>query len=319
MATRIMIDTDPGVDDTAALLLALASPELEIVALTAVYGNGALEHCTRNALTVLEAAGRTDIPVYAGASKPLVRGLNLGYHVHGPNAFGGIEFPTPAQTARPKHAALAMIEEVMSHPGETVLLALGPLTTVALAMSLEPRLAENVREVVVMGGAVLTYGNASEAASANLYYDPEAAAIVYGSGARIVQIGLDVCRRVYLTRADIERIESANLQTTNMLAKITPFLAQFYRRNRTFPQDGHVSFNDVPAVGYLVAPQFYDLKSYYVQIALHDELTRGATLADIAGLRNKLPNTQVAVDADVPALKRLFIERITQRRDENDA
>lgn len=314
MATRVMIDTDPGIDDTAAILLALASPELEIVALTTVYGNGAVRDCTRNALTIVDAAGRTDIPIYAGASKPLVRNLSLGYHVHGPNAFGGIDYPIPVHAARPEHAALAMIQEVMSHPGETVLLALGPLTTVALAMSLEPRLAENVREVVIMGGAVLTYGNASEAASANLYYDPEAAAIVYGSGARIVQIGLDVCRRVYFTRTDIERLELANLPTTNMLAQITPFLAGFYRRNRTFPRDGHVSFNDVPAVAYLLAPQIYDLESYYVRIALHDELTRGATVADVMRLRDQPPNVQVALNVDVPALKELFIKRVTQER-----
>src|SRR5947208_8214334 len=171
---RVIIDTDPGIDDTAAIFLALASPELHVEALTTVYGNGTIADCTRNALVILETAGRSDIPVYRGAGKPLMGTPTYGSHVHGSDALGDVGVPPPVGTPQARHAVYELVERVMASPGEITLVALGPLTNVALALSLEPRLAGALVELIVMGGAVLTHGNVTEVATANLYNDPEA-------------------------------------------------------------------------------------------------------------------------------------------------
>jgi inosine-uridine nucleoside N-ribohydrolase len=314
MPRRILIDTDPGVDDTAAILLALASPELSVEALTIVFGNGNAQDCTRNALTVLETAKREEIPVYPGANRPLMRTTNYGYNVHGSNAFGGINFDPPHLRPQTEHAASAIINTIMAHPGEITLVAQGPLTNVALALSLEPRLAKNMKELVLMGGAVLTFGNVSPAASANLFNDPEAAAMVYQSGAPITQIGLDVCRKIVYKRDEFAQIERAHHPTTDMLARITPHIAQFYQKRKTFPADGYVSYNDVPVIAYLIAPQLFDAQQYYVQISTRDELTRGETVTDIMDIYKQPPNAKVLMDVDASALKKLFLERVTHYR-----
>ena len=194
---RVIIDTDPGIDDAAAILLALASPELSVEAITTIYGNGPVEICTPNALRILYAAGRLDIPVYRGASKPLLRAPNEGWAslVHGNDALGNTNLPMPPDCEErlgSRHATIEIINRVMASPGEITILALGRLTNLALALSLEPRLALDVAEVVLMGGALRVPGNVSPVASANLYEDPEAASLLYSSGARLVQVGLDV-------------------------------------------------------------------------------------------------------------------------------
>ena len=311
MSRRIIIDTDTGVDDTAALLLALASPELSIDALTIVFGNGEVQVCTRNALTVLEIAGRQDIPVFTGVNKPLLRDIKYGYHVHGSNAFGGIVYDPPRHRAQTEHAVSAIIRAIMAHPGEVTFVALGPLTNIALALSIEPRIAQNMQELVLMGGAVLTFGNISPVASANLFYDPEAAAIVYQSGAPITQVGLDVCRKLVYTRDEFAQIERAGTQTTNMLAKITPHLAQFYQQGKLFPKDGYVAYNDTPTIAYLIDPSLFDARRYHVRISTRDELTRGETVADVADILRQPANARVLMDVNAPALKELFLERVT--------
>jgi inosine-uridine nucleoside N-ribohydrolase len=310
MTKKIIIDTDPGADDTAAILLALASEELSVQALTVVFGNGEADVCTRNALTILEVAGRSDIPVYTGANKPLIRPVRYGYYVHGENAFSGAKFDPPRRSRESKHAANAIVDLIMSNPGEITLVALGPLTNVAIALSIEPRIAEYMKELVVMGGAVLTYGNASEVASANLFYDPEAAAIVYQSGAPLVQSGLDVCRRVIFSHDDIERIRQTKTSTTDMLIKVSAHLAWFYQSKGNLYPDGYVGFNDVPAIAYLINPGFYEICSYHVSISIHDEITRGQTVADVAGLKGLIPNARVLMNVDAASLKKFFIERI---------
>lgn len=314
MPRRLIIDTDTGIDDSAAILLALASPELSVEALTIIFGNGPVEVCTRNALTLLETAGREDIPVYLGVKKPLLRSIKYGTHVHGSNAFGGVEYAPPRCQAQPEHAVSVIIREIMAHPGQVTFVALGPLTNIALALSLEPRLAQNMQELVLMGGAVLTFGNISPVASANLFYDPDAAAIVYQSGAPITQVGLDVCRKLVYTRDEFAQIERAGIPTTNMLAQITPHLARFYQQGKTFPKDGYVAYNDSPTIAYLIDPGLFEVKQYHVQISTHDELTRGETVADVADILQQPPNARVLMDVNVPAVKNLLLERITQTR-----
>jgi inosine-uridine nucleoside N-ribohydrolase len=307
---RVIIDTDPGIDDAAALLLALASPALRLEAVTTAYGNGPVEACTRNALIVLETAGRGDIPVYRGVGRPLVGEPHFAPQVHGVDALGDVGLPAPKGTPQPMHAVPALVERIMASPGEITLIALGPLTNVALALSLEPCLADAVAELIVMGGAVLTHGNVTEVASANLYNDPEAAAIVYQSGAPLVQVGLDVCRQVTVSEAQLARLRRAPTPAAALLARITPCLARSYVERGLLPPGGGVQYNDVPAVAYAIDPGLFEVRRYHVRIARHDPLTRGQTVADVANRWRRPPNARVPMGVDAARLTALFTERL---------
>ena len=311
----VIIDTDPGIDDVAALLLALASSELEVLALTTIYGNASVDICTANALHLLTTVGRTDIPVYRGAGKPLLRAASEGWasHIHGADGLGGITGPAPnteaTVQANEKHAALAMVETVMARPGEVTILALGRMTNVALAVSLEPEFARSVREVIVMGGAVTVPGNVSQVATANLHEDPEAAAILYKSGAPIVQVGLDVCNRVTVSPAQLETIASATNPGPQLLARATAYLRKAYIRTGRIGRDEGVRYNDMPAVGYAVKPELFTLRPALVEIETHSDLTRGQTVADWQAAE---ANARICLDVDSQALTGLFTERITR-------
>ncbi len=317
---RVIIDADPGIDDTAAILLALASPELEVVAVTTIYGNASVEDCTANARRVLEAAGRSDIPVFMGAGKPLLRPANDGWasHIHGGDGLGGTVAvggstsspPTDVEAATGKHAALAIVEAVMAAPGEVTVLALGRMTNVALALSLEPSIAGIVQEIVVMGGAVTVPGNVSGVATANLYEDPEAAAIVYRSGAPIAQVGLDVCNRVTVSLAQLERIAKSATPATQLLSEATGYLREAYIRSGRIGADEGVRYNDMPAVGYAIDPSLFTSRPAFVEIETHSELTRGQTVAD---WNAAAPNASICLEVDATALTDVFTERLCRR------
>ncbi len=313
---RILIDTDPGIDDAAAILMALASPELEVVALTTIFGNSSVEVCTANARRVL-AAGRSDIPVYMGAGKPLLRPANEGWasHIHGGDGLGCIAPTTHGELVEPrarhapdKHAALVIIEAVMAAPGEITVLALGRMTNLAIALSLEPGIADSVQEVVVMGGAVTVPGNVSGVATANLHEDPEAASIVYRSGAPIVQVGLDVCNRVTVSPSQLEAIAGAGSAATRLLSEATGHLREAYIRTRRIGPDDGVRYNDMPAIGYAIDPGLFTARPAYVEIETHSELTKGQTVADWNATE---PNARICLEVDAEALTAMFTERLT--------
>src|SRR3989442_14843910 len=207
---RVIIDTDPGIDDTMAIMLALASPELRVEGLTTVRGNVGVEQCARTALTILEIAGHADIPVAVGADKPLSRPYHgHGSTVHGQDGLG----ETGLSGARPvpdRRAVDFLISRITASPGELTLIALGPLTNLALAVSVDPRLPRRVREVIVMGGAVATRGNATPVAEANINNDPEAARIVFHAGWPVTLVGLDVTHKVTMTPAYLQRLAAAH-------------------------------------------------------------------------------------------------------------
>ena len=308
---RVIIDADPGIDDAAAILLALASPELEVAAITTVYGNASVEACTANALRVLAAAGRSDIPVFMGAGKPLLRPANAGWasHIHGGDGLGGTgdAVDLSESAVQSKRAAVALAEAVMAAPGELTILALGRMTNVALALSLEPGMANAVREIVVMGGAVTVPGNVSGVATANLHEDPEAAAIVYRSGAPIAQVGLDVCNRVTVSPAQLEAIAGAGSAAAQLLSGATGYLREAYiRSGRSGPDDG-VRYNDMPAIGYAIDPGLFTARSAFVEIETHSELTKGQTVADWNAPE---PNARICLEVDADALTALFTERL---------
>src|SRR3982750_3296518 len=212
-ARRVIIDTDPGVDDAFALLLAMRSPELKIEGLTPVAGNVPLELTLPNALRMVEIAGRTDIPVAAGAKVPLVRRLVTAEYAHGENGLGGAVFPNPTTKPIEEPAAEFIRRIVRKYPHEITLLTLGPLTNIAAALKLDSELAPLVKSLTMMGGS-LSGGNITPAAEFNIYVDPEAARIVFQSGIPITMVGLDVTRKTSLTEEHVKVLEAANTQVS---------------------------------------------------------------------------------------------------------
>jgi inosine-uridine nucleoside N-ribohydrolase len=313
---RVIIDTDPGIDDAAAILLALASPELSVEAITTVYGNGPVEASTRNARRVLYAAGRTDIPVCQGTGRPLLRHPNPGWasQVHGKDALGDTQIPDPPVQAGPmreRHAALELIQRIMAAPGEISLLSLGRLTNTALALALEPLLAQSVSQIIVMGGAIAVSGNVSPVASANLYEDPEAAAMVYASGAPLVQVGLDVCDLVVISQAQLDQIRKTDTPINRLLSAATPCLQAYYRNHGLLADPDTVRYNDLPAVAYAIDQALFNTQDLYVTIETHSPLTRGQTVADRRNTSGHSLNAKVCTGVDADRLTALFTERIT--------
>ncbi|MFQ6030967.1 MAG: nucleoside hydrolase [Dehalococcoidia bacterium] len=312
---KVIIDTDPGIDDAAAIFLALASPELSVEALTTIYGNGPVESCTDNALRLLHAAHRRDIPVYPGVGKPLLREPTSGWAsaVHGADALGDIGFPLPPdynELRNRRHAVPEIIDRIMAAPGEITFLALGRMTNIALALSIEPRLAQAVAEVIVMGGAVAAPGNVSPVATANLYEDPEAAAILYASGAPLVQVGMDVCDQVNFSLEQVEQVGRADTPTTRLLAAATPYLQASYRSRGLLNEQQGIRYNDVPSVAYAIDPGLFGQEDLYVTIETQSSTSRGQTLADRRRSTGQAPNARVCLEVDAPRLTALFTDRV---------
>ena len=205
--TKAIIDTDPGTDDALAIMMALNSPDVEVLGLTTVGGNASLAHTTRNALRLVEYMGRADIPVSRGASRPLKGRFGYAYGFHGP---GGLTVRLPRPRSEPITLRAADYLVARNHAGELTLVALGPLTNVARALTLEPRIAGWLKRLVVMGGAVEVPSNVTPHAEFNIHSDPHAADLVLSSGAPVTLVGLDVCDRVYVTRDDLDRFEGGS-------------------------------------------------------------------------------------------------------------
>lgn len=309
--TRVIIDTDPGLDDTAAILFTLACPERVTVELfTTVFGNTAIEHVTRNMLSILDVAGRNDIPVYQGATRPLLRQPNFAHHIHSQDGLGGLsaQYP-PSGTVQPGIAAEKLVEHIMASPGEVTLIALGPLTNVALALRLEPRLATSVRQIVLMGGAVRVPGNVSAVASANMLNDPDAAAVVYSSGAPIVQAGLDVARPTIITPAHLARIAAVDTRPAQMLSAVAE--ANIISYKASLGDEGGARFNDLPTVAYVVDPTLFQVERYPVFIETTGTYTTGMTVVDWRGQLGLPPNVDVLMGIDAPRLVEMFTERLS--------
>lgn len=310
-AKRIIVDTDPGIDDAAALLMGLGSPELHIEAITTVFGNASVEHNTLNALRILEAGERTDIPVYQGVGRPFnFSEPSFAAHVHGSDGLGDANLPLPQTRPQPGNAVIEIISRLLESPGEITIVALGRLSNVALAMSVEPRIASALHAIIVMGGAITVPGNITPVASANLWGDPEAADIVYRSGAHIVQIGLDVCNEVEFSLAQQQRVWQADTPATRLLQKITPYLKRSYQQRGLLHHPDGVRYNDVPAMAYAIDPSLFTCKDLAVRIETSGQYTRGQTVAAVHGQSNALPNATVALGVEAHRLQQLWVERV---------
>ena len=316
MTKRVIIDTDPGVDDTAAILLALASPELQVEALTISYGNGSMEQCAANARHILAAAGRVDIPVYAGARGPLLRKANEGWagHIHGGDALGGAGEAAAESGANygevRNHAAVEIARRVMDAPGEIMVLALGRMTNVALALRLAPEVSDAVAEVVVMGGAVRVPGNVSPVATANIHEDPESAAILYDSGAAIAQVGLDVCDHCGLSDEQFRLLEGSPAPAVQLLVTASAYTREAYRRLGRLADGEAVRYNDVPAVAYAIDPALFETERLPVAVDTGGELTRGQTVVDWYGMTGRAATVDVCLGVDAERLTEMVVERL---------
>lgn len=306
---RVLFDTDPGVDDSMAILLAFASPEIEVVGLSTVFGNTGVDVTTANALRLVELAGHPEIPVAAGAAKPLLRpNTSRGDMVHGKNGLGEAEFPEPKGKPDPRRAPQLIVDTIMANPGEITLVPLGPLTNVALAVATEPRIAQNVREVVLMGGAAAVPGNVSPVAEANIHNDPEAARIVFHAGWPITMIGLDVTMKSVMSEAYLAELAAARTPFTDFIAAITRHYLDFYR-SVGFTEGMPV--HDSSALAYVIDPTLFTTRHAYVDVdhmSLHHP---GQTVADWRGQRGEDPNVNVAIDVDAERFLDLYRQRLT--------
>ena len=296
----VILDCDPGHDDAIALLLALASPEVELLAVTTVHGNQTLEKTTANALRVLEFAGRPDVQVAAGAARPLTREPKVADHVHGESGLDGPDLPEP--TTKPVEADAVEFLAGALEPG-VVLVPTGPLTNVALL--LERFGAENVARIVLMGGSIAE-GNITPAAEFNIWADPEAADRVFRSGLDVTMIGLDVTHRALLTPALAERFRATG-RTGTFVAELVEFFSRYHRE--TYGWDG-APIHDAVAVAHVVAPGLVETKWRNVEVELASELCRGRTVVDLWQRTDRPANAHVGVAIDTDGFFALLMERI---------
>jgi inosine-uridine nucleoside N-ribohydrolase len=321
---RVIIDTDPGTDDALAIFLALCSPELRVEALTPVAGNVPLEITLPNALRLLEIAGRADIPVAAGASKPLVRRLITASYAHGENGLGGVQFPEPKVKPVAESASQLIRQIVRKSPGEITIIALGPLTNLAIAFRDDPALAGMVQSIVLMGGS-LSRGNVTPSAEFNIYADPEAAQAVFHAGAPITMVGLDVTRKAVLREEHIQAFEAGDNPMSRAAGQITRATMD---RIRKAGNNGGPVMHDSLAVAAFLDPTVVTLHDYYIEVETSGEFAAGETLgynrapihrsapvANSAAAPSELmtfkPNAKVAMELDAERFFKLLVGRIT--------
>jgi inosine-uridine nucleoside N-ribohydrolase len=303
---RILIDCDPGHDDMMAIMLASSSPELELLGVTTVAGNQTGEKTYLNALKTLTLIGDTGIPVARGADKPLFRELTVAPEIHGVSGLDGADLPQPGFKGVEQHAVDFLIRTIMESGTPLILVPTGPLTNIALAMLKDPRITTKLERIVLMGGAVFD-SNITPAAEFNIYVDPEAAKVVFGSGVPITMVGLDVTNKALFGFGDIERLAAMNGRVSRVVA---PLLKFFAKANRDiFGFDG-APLHDALAVAHLIEPEVIKTRKLNVEIETDGELTRGRTVADVYGITGKSANTDVALEVDNDLFKDLLVRTI---------
>ena len=285
---KIIIDTDPGQDDAVAILLALASPELEVLGITAVAGNVPLPLTQKNARVICELAGRRDMAVFAGCDAPLQRKLVTAEHVHGKTGLDGIALPEPTMALQPTHAVDFLIDTLRAHPPGTVTLCpLGPLTNIATAFRQAPDIIARVAEVVLMGGAYFEVGNITPAAEFNIYVDPEAAAVVFKSGVPLVVVPLDVTHHALTSRDWVDQMRGLDTPVGRAVASWTDFFERFDIAK--YGSNG-APLHDPCVIGYLLRPDLFEGRHINVEIETQGAFTLGMTVADWWRVSGRAPN-----------------------------
>jgi inosine-uridine nucleoside N-ribohydrolase len=301
MSNSILLDCDPGHDDAIALLLALASPEVDLLGVTTVAGNQTLDKTTANALRVLELAGREDIPVAAGADRPLVRERSVAANVHGETGLDGPDLPPPRGEPVEAHA----VDFLAARVAGTTLVATGPLTNVALLLARYPD--ARPERLVLMGGAIAE-GNTTPAAEFNIWADPEAAARVFASGLDVTMVGLDVTHRALVTGAHKEQARGAG-RIGRFVAELLDFYGVFHRKVYGF--DGS-PVHDAVAVAQVIRPELLELERLNVRVDCESELCRGRTVVDVWRRTGLEPNASIAVGIESDAFLDFLLERLAR-------
>jgi purine nucleosidase len=305
---KIIIDTDPGQDDAVAILLALASPELDVIGLTAVAGNVPLALTEKNARKICELAGKPQTRVFAGAVRPLTRKLVTAEHVHGRTGLDGPDLPEPTMPLETQHGVDFIVETLMAEPEGTVTLCpLGPLTNIALAMIREPAIVPRIREIVLMGGGYFEQGNVTPSAEFNIYVDPQAADVVFESGAPIVMMPLDVTHKALTTRARIEAFRAMGTPVGTATAALLDFFERYDEEK--YGTDGG-PLHDPCVIAYLLKPELFSGRHCNVAIETVSELTMGATVVDWWGITGRPKNATVMRDIDADGFFALLVDRI---------
>ncbi len=304
---RILIDTDPGIDDSLAILLALASPELKLEGVSVVHGNCSVDHALANALGVLQLGGAPEVHVAQGFSLPLVQPSLLAPETHGNAGIGYATLPPTDSKPVAQHSVDFLIDQILSAPGEITLVCIGPLTNVAVAIRKEPRLIQAVKEVIIMGGAIRHQGNTTPLAEFNVYVDPHAAHMVYHSGMPITLVPLDVTYQCALTHADVERLQKIPSPITTFVADSTRFYMEYHDSYQKI--EGCI-INDPLALALAFAPELCDYEEHYVDVDISGGVSMGKTFADFYHATNQPANMRTALGVRARDFLNLFVQRI---------
>ena len=302
----LILDCDPGHDDALAIIVALARPELRLLAVTTVAGNAGLDATTRNALRVLTLAGRTDIPVAAGAGRPLIRDLHVAANVHGASGLAGADLPDPAFEPRPEGAIELIRSILLAADAPVTIAAVGPLTNIALLLRTHPELTDRIAGIRIMGGA-LTEGNTTASAEFNIWQDPDAARIVLDCGRPITLMTLDVTHQAVFGPADVARLDGLGTRIGAVFADLLRYFARFHAER--YGWDGS-PIHDAVAVAHLAVPDLVRTVPYRVDVEIGSELTRGRTVVDLHGLTGQPPNAEVGVAIDRARFADLLVEAV---------
>lgn len=310
-ARKIIIDTDPGQDDAVAILLALASPEeIDVLGITAVAGNVPLALTSKNARIVCELAGKPDTKVYEGCDRPMGRELVTAEHVHGKTGLNGPVLPAPIMKVEDQHAVNFIIDTLRAHDAGTVTLCpLGPLTNIGSAFEKAPDIIEKVHEIVLMGGAYFEVGNITPAAEFNIYVDPQAADIVFKSGAPIVVMPLDVTHKALVTKPRNDAFRNLGTKVGIAVAEMTDFFERFDKEK--YGSDG-APLHDPCVTAYLIQPELFSGRRINVEIETQSELTMGMTVADWWSVTGRAPNAIFIGDIDADGFFSLLAERLSR-------
>lgn len=292
---KIILDCDPGHDDAAAILLAGSSPALDVLGITVVAGNQTLEKTVTNALNVTQHLG-IDVPVYAGCPGPLVRERTIAEYVHGKSGLDGPVFAPLTKKIEDKHAVQFIIEQVLANPGEVTLVPIGPMTNIALAMRLEPKIVPLIKQIVFMGGSY-QLGNTTPAAEFNIFADGEAAHIVFTCGRPMTMVGLDASRLAQTLPSVVDRMAAIGNKASKMFADMMTFFNEAQRK--VFGWEG-APLHDPLTIAYLINPAVLTLRPMFSQVDIRSEQSYGRTNCDYFGMLGQEPNMDVAIDVDVP-------------------
>lgn len=307
-ARKIIIDTDPGQDDAAAIMLALGSPELDILGITTVAGNVPLSRTSTNARIILEFCSRPEVKVFAGADRPIARPLITAEHVHGKTGLDGPQLHEPQMPLQAQHAVDFIVETLKREPAGTVTLCtLGPLTNIALALEKAPEIAGRVRELVMMGGGFFEGGNITPAAEFNIYVDPEAAAAVFKAGIPIVMMPLDVTHKVLTLKSRVEALRAIGSRPAKALVEMLDFFERFDVEK--YGSDGG-PLHDPTVIAYLLKPELFSGRNCNVEVETASPLTAGMTVVDWWQVTGRNHNALVMKDVDADGFFALLTERV---------